>query len=71
MTQAAAMTDAATVFSPADNSAGDAQLARLARSLRDERKRGRAGHWSYDLNRHLALTQAYEAEKKRLHQRQR
>lgn len=31
---------------------------RLARALRAERKRGRAGHWSYDLNRHLALKQA-------------
>ncbi|MDQ0315110.1 hypothetical protein [Amorphus orientalis] len=32
--------------------------ARLARALRAERRLGRAGHWSYDLNRHLALKQA-------------
>ena len=37
-------------------------LARLKRALRDERRRGRAGHWAYDLNRHLALRQAIEAE---------
>jgi hypothetical protein len=37
-------------------------LARLSRALRAERNRGRAGHWTYDLNRHLALSQAYAAE---------
>jgi hypothetical protein len=41
-------------------------LARLARALRMERQRGRAGHWSYDLNRHIALAQAYESERRRL-----
>jgi hypothetical protein len=41
-------------------------LARLARALRAERNRGRAGHWTYDLNRHIALRQAYQAEKARL-----
>ncbi len=41
-------------------------VARLARALRAERNRGRAGHWTYDLNRHLALSQAYEAECRRL-----
>ena len=35
----------------------------LARALRAERTRGRAGHWSYDLNRHLGLLQAYRAER--------
>lgn len=25
--------------------------------------RGRAGHWSYDLNRHLALVEALKAER--------
>lgn len=40
-----------------------ALLARLARALRSERNRGRAGHWTYDLNRHIALRQAYEAER--------
>jgi len=39
-------------------------LARLSRELRAERTRGRAGHWTYDLNRHLALSQAYAAEKR-------
>ena len=41
-------------------------LARLMRALRAERRRGRAGHWSYDLNRHIALMQAIEAESTRL-----
>ncbi|WP_245559650.1 hypothetical protein [Amorphus coralli] len=35
----------------------------LERALRAERRRGRAGHWSYDLNRHLALKQALAAER--------
>jgi len=38
-------------------------LARLARALRAERNRGRAGHWTYDLNRHIALRQACLAER--------
>lgn len=38
-------------------------LARLARALRAERNRGRAGHWTYDLNRHIALKQALVAER--------
>jgi hypothetical protein len=38
-------------------------LRRLARALRAERNRGRAGHWTYDLNRHIALAQAYAAER--------
>jgi hypothetical protein len=41
-------------------------VARLARALRAERSRGRAGHWTYDLNRHIALRQAYLAEKAKL-----
>ena len=43
-----------------------ALLARLARALRKERNRGRAGHWTYDLNRHIALAQAYAGERKLL-----
>jgi hypothetical protein len=43
-----------------------AVLARLARALRAERNRGRAGHWTYDLNRHIGLKQAYEAERRLL-----
>jgi len=41
-------------------------VARLARALRAERNRGRAGHWTYDLNRHIALRQAYAAERAEL-----
>jgi hypothetical protein len=41
-------------------------LRRLARALRNERNRGRAGHWTYDLNRHIALSQAYAGERRRL-----
>ena len=41
-------------------------LTRLARALRAERNRGRAGHWTYDLNRHLGLKQAHAAERQRL-----
>ncbi|WP_246329606.1 hypothetical protein [Chthonobacter rhizosphaerae] len=38
----------------------------LARALRSERTRGRAGHWTYDLNRHVGLVQALKAERARL-----
>jgi hypothetical protein len=41
-------------------------LARLKRALRAERCRARSGHWTYDLNRHIALRQAYLAEAERL-----
>lgn len=41
-------------------------LARLERALRAERCRARGGHWTYDLNRHIALRQAYLAEAERL-----
>jgi hypothetical protein len=37
-------------------------LAKLRRALRAERRRGHAGHWSYDLNRHLGLLSAYRGE---------
>jgi len=40
-------------------------LSRLRRALRAERNRARSGHWSYDLNRHIALAQAYRAERER------
>lgn len=39
---------------------------RLLSALRRERSRGRAGHWSYDLNRHIGLLQAYRAERRAL-----
>ncbi|MFN3889009.1 MAG: hypothetical protein ACK4MV_01335 [Beijerinckiaceae bacterium] len=37
-------------------------VRRLADALRRERRLGRAGHWTYDLNRHIALAQAWKAE---------
>ncbi len=40
-------------------------IARLERALRAERNKARSGHWTYDLNRHIALRQAYQAETKR------
>lgn len=40
--------------------------ALLARALRQERNRGRAGHWTYSLDRHIGLAQAYRAERARL-----
>lgn len=47
-----------------DAGSGDAAatIARLKRALRAERRLGRAGHWSYDLNRHFGLLQALKAE---------
>lgn len=38
-------------------------VALLARALRGERQRGRAGHWSYSLDRHIGLAQAMAAER--------
>jgi hypothetical protein len=38
-------------------------VQRLMRSLRGERVRGRAGHWSYDLNRHVGLVEALKYER--------
>lgn len=56
---------------PSEVAATDADTARdivrrLNRALRAERRRGRAGHWSYDINRHIALSQALSAESTRL-----
>ena len=45
---------------------GRALLRRIARALRSERNRGRSGHWTYDLNRHIGLCQAYAAERQSL-----
>jgi hypothetical protein len=44
-------------------------VATLARSLRAERNRGRVGHWTYDLNRHIGLRQAFLAERRLLEER--
>lgn len=43
-----------------------AVLRRIVRALRGERVRGRAGHWSYSLDRHLGLLQALAAERRAL-----
>jgi hypothetical protein len=43
-------------------------LRKLKSALRAERRRGLAGHWSYDLNRHLGLISAYRAELAALNQ---
>lgn len=45
--------------------ATDYVLARLCNAARQERRRARAGHWAYDLNRHIALKQAVAAERRR------
>lgn len=49
----------------ADRSAenGARIVATLERALRAERARGRAGHWTYSLDRHIGLAQALAAEK--------
>jgi len=41
-------------------------IGRLRKALRAERNKARSGHWTYDLNRHIALRQAYVAETERL-----
>jgi hypothetical protein len=41
-------------------------VRRLADALRRERRLGQAGHWTYDLNRHMALAQAWKAESQAL-----
>lgn len=41
-----------------DGKARAATIARIDRLLVRERMKGLAGHWSYDLNRHIALKQA-------------
>ena len=37
-------------------------VAKLARALRAERRRGIAGHWTYDLAHHVALLRVYRLE---------
>ncbi|MEJ1157975.1 DUF6477 family protein [Prosthecomicrobium sp. N25] len=43
--------------------ARDRVIRMLARALRGERARGRAGHWTYSLDRHIGLLQAFRAER--------
>lgn len=40
--------------------------ALLRKALRRERMRGRSGHWTYDLNRHMRLVEALKSERARL-----
>lgn len=37
-------------------------VARLRKALRAERRRGIAGHWTYDLGRHAGMLRALSAE---------
>jgi len=53
-------------LAPDDTGTARIIVTRLSRALRAERQRGRAGHWTYDLNRHIALAQALDAERRRL-----
>jgi hypothetical protein len=41
-------------------------VALLRKALRGERCRARAGHWAYDLSRHLTLLNALRSERARL-----
>lgn len=42
---------------------GSLHIIKLVRkALRSERIRGKAGHWTYDLNRHISLAWALKAE---------
>jgi hypothetical protein len=38
-------------------------LDALLKALRGERRRGRSGHWTYSLDRHIGLVQAVAAER--------
>ena len=38
------------------------RIALLRKALRAERRRGLAGHWTYDLGRHSALLHCYKRE---------
>jgi hypothetical protein len=52
------------VIDSGDPAAARAVLREIETALRRERRR--AGHWSYDLNRHIGLLTAYRAEEERL-----
>lgn len=46
-----------------DSEVGRARvIARLRNALRAERRRGLAGHWTYDLGRHANMLRALSAE---------
>lgn len=38
-------------------------VSAMERALRAERRRGREGHWAYDLSRHAALLRAWKRER--------
>jgi hypothetical protein len=38
-------------------------IATIERAIRAERRRGRAGHWAYDLARHAALFRLLKCER--------
>ncbi len=40
----------------------EALIARLRKALRAERRRGQAGEWTYDVNRHMRLLKALKRE---------
>ncbi|RCS23542.1 cytoplasmic protein [Phyllobacterium salinisoli] len=52
--------DALLVAQPQEKAAA---IRRLGRLIQRERIKGIRGHWSYDLNRHIALKQALEKVK--------
>ncbi len=43
-------------------------IAKIERAIRAERRRGRAGHWAYDLARHAALFRLLKCERAALGQ---
>ena len=46
-----------------DSPAGRHRIVqKLRRALRQERRRGLAGHWTYNLTRHAALLRAWQSE---------
>lgn len=51
-----------------DNSASRTRaiILKLTSALRAERRRGRQGHWTYNLNRHAALKRALQSEREYL-----
>lgn len=45
--------------------AGLRVIEALENALRAERRRGKSGHWCYDLNRHMELSRALKEERQR------
>jgi hypothetical protein len=57
------------VFAGTPEADFQAIVGKLRKALRAERIKARSGHWTYDLNRHIALRQAYLAEVEALQER--